>query len=67
MDNIIHRLRSEPVVLRVALAAVLDVLVVGGIIDVSDSEALEAAIVAAVNLTAAFSARRAVRPLHNAQ
>lgn len=67
MESIIARLKREPVVLRVALVAILDVLVVAGVIDPPASEAVVAAVVAAANLLAALSARGKVRPVEMAQ
>lgn len=63
MQAIINRLRREPIISRAGLAAVLNVLVVAGIIDTGASEAIESAALALVNAVLIFSARGKVTPV----
>jgi hypothetical protein len=62
MKNVIERLRREPILSRVGLAAILNVLIVGGVIDPSESAAVETALLAVVNAVALFAGRKAVTP-----
>lgn len=58
MRKVIKRLRREPIVSRVGLAAILNVLVVAGVIDTGAAESIETAALAVINAVAIVSARR---------
>jgi hypothetical protein len=63
MNAIIARIRREPVVSRAGLAAVLNVLVVSGLIDTGGSDAITTAVLAVVNVAAVIGARGRVTPV----
>jgi hypothetical protein len=63
MNAVLRRLRHEPVLSRAGLAAVLNVLVVSGLIDTGGSDAISAAILAVVNVVAVVGARARVTPV----
>jgi hypothetical protein len=63
MSKIIERLAGEPVAVRGAIAAVLNLLVVSGVIDTGASEAVEAAVLGVVSLFLIVSARQRVTPV----
>jgi hypothetical protein len=63
MNAILHRIRREPVVSRAGLAAVLNVLVVSGLIDAGGSDAVSAVVLALVNVVAVVGARARVTPV----
>lgn len=62
MQKLIKRLKREPIVSRAGLAAILNVLVIAGVIDTGASEAVEAAVLAAIDAVALIAARAKVRP-----
>jgi hypothetical protein len=63
MQKIIDRLKREPIVSRVGLAAILNVLVIAGVIDTGSSEELEGVALGVANLVAIFSARGLTVPV----
>lgn len=63
MQAIIDRLRREPIFTRLGLAAVLNLLVVAGVISPDVSTELEVAVLAAVNALLLLSGRQAVTPV----
>lgn len=63
MTAILRRIRREPVISRAGLAAVLNLLVVSGVLDADGSTALEAAVLGVVNAAALLSARAHVTPI----
>lgn len=63
MQAIIDRLRREPLVSRVGLAAILNVLVVAQVIDPDVSSEIEATVLGAVNVLLMLSARGKVTPV----
>lgn len=63
MKNIIARLKREPIISRVGLAAVLNVLVIAGVIDTGASEELEGVVLGIANLVAIFASRAKVTPV----
>ena len=63
MQAIIDRLRREPLVSRVGLAAILNVLVVAQVIDPDVSSEIEAAALGVVNVLLMLSARGKVTPV----
>lgn len=65
MSKLIARLRREPVVSRAGLAAVLNLLVVSGVIDTGAAEAVETAVLAVVNAALIISARKRVSPVED--
>lgn len=62
MNKIVKRLSREPIISRVGLAAVLNVLVISGVIDTGAAEGVEAAVLALVNAVTLVSARQSVTP-----
>lgn len=63
MQTIMDRLAQEPVVLRTGIAAVLNLLVVAGLIDVGLSDGVLAAILGIINIVLIVSARQKVTPV----
>jgi hypothetical protein len=63
MDKIIETIRNEPIVSRLGLAAILNVLVVAQVIDVDVSKEIEATALAVVNLLLLLSGRSKVTPV----
>lgn len=59
----IENLRREPVVLRAFVAALVSYLVLADVLDTGAGEALEAVVVALVDLVLLVSARQAVAPV----
>lgn len=62
MQTIIERLSREPVALRAAIAAALNLLAVLGVLDTAVADELELTALAFVNLLLVISARQAVEP-----
>jgi hypothetical protein len=60
MSKVLERLRREPIVSRVGLAAVLNVLVVSGVLDTQAAGAVEAAVLATANALLILGARKRV-------
>ena len=67
MKKIIARLKREPVLTRAGLAAVLNVLVVSGLIDTGMSDAIQVAVVDVVGVGLALAARQKVTPVEVVQ
>lgn len=63
MKNVIDRLKREPIVTRVGLAAILNVLVIAGVIDTGASEEVEGAVLGVATLLSMFAARGRARPV----
>jgi hypothetical protein len=66
MQKIIDKIRNEPIVSRVGLAAVLNVLVVAGVIDPDVSTEIEVAVLSAVNVILILAGRAKVTPVAKA-
>ena len=57
MKSLIDRLKREPILSRAGLAAILNVLVLAGVIDTGVAEGIETAVLAVVNAILLASAR----------
>jgi hypothetical protein len=66
MKKIVTRLKREPIISRIGLAAVLNVLVVAGVIDTGAAESVEGAVLAVISAATILSARSRVTPLQSA-
>jgi hypothetical protein len=67
MKRIVTRLRKEPALVRVLLMSLLNILVLGGIVDPGLSEQLEIMTVALISLALGVDIRRNVRPYRKGQ
>lgn len=63
MQKIIDRLKREPIVSRVGLAAILNVLVIAGVIDTGASDEVEGVVLGVATLLSMFAARGRTLPV----
>jgi hypothetical protein len=57
------RLRKEPAVVRALVVAVIDVLVVGGIVETGIAQEIEGIVLGLLNIAVGFQVRNRVTPV----
>jgi hypothetical protein len=60
---VLARLRKEPAIVRALVVAVIDVLVVGGIVETGIAQEIEGIVLGLLNIAVGFQVRNRVTPV----